>query len=111
MTLVKQTARLVFGLFVLAFLLAPDDSRGCAPAWRDGGPPVSIASEEALIVWDQDAETEYFVRRSTFRTTEKFAFLVPTPTLPTYFEVEDQVFEQLKEWTKPRIIRREIRRR
>ena len=52
---------------------------GCAAAPHPDE-RVDVAYEEALIVWDDAAKTEHFVRRATFEgTAYDFGFLVPTP--------------------------------
>jgi hypothetical protein len=63
--------------------------------------------EEALIVWDAATKTQHFVRRASFRSTsQRFGFLVPTPTKPELAEVEDTVFERLRSFLVPRVERR-----
>ncbi len=90
-------------LFVLAVLL---DERtpleGCAPAPHPGQ-WVDIHDESALIIWDEVAKTEHFIRRASFETTaDDFGFLVPTPTQPDLGEADDWVFESLGRQTAPR---------
>ena len=76
----------------------------CAPA-----PPelesVSIANEEAIIIWDQAIQTQHFIRRADFESTaDDFGFLVPTPTQPTLTEASNDVFPLLAKITAPEII-------
>jgi hypothetical protein len=79
----------------------PPVAHGCAAASRKGE-SVRIASETALIVWDEKSKTQHFIRRASFETREPyFGFLVPTPTKPTLAETPDEVFQRLEEWTKP----------
>jgi hypothetical protein len=65
---------------------------------------VAIAGESALIVWDEQAKKQHFIRRASFRTeVPYFGFLVPTPTRPELAEAPDEVFTQLEDWTKPEV--------
>lgn len=83
---------------VLALLLAlslptrPADA--CMAIGHDG--PIRIHGEEALVVWDEAAHTEHFIRRADFRGVSRdFGFLVPTPSRPTITDVDDGVFGRL----------------
>ena len=91
-------------LALFAILAAiPTPASGCAAIGRDGD-RIEIASESALIVWDEANKTEHFIRRATFESTGyDFGFLVPTPSLPEVAESDDGMFERLAEFTKPRI--------
>lgn len=78
----------------------------CCPAWRSGAPPVKIAAQEVLIVWDEEQGVEHFIRRADFKSNDSpndFGFLVPTPTQPKLSETPDAVFNQLNDLTKPEI--------
>lgn len=81
-------------------------ARGCAVAFRTNQPgTVGIASESAIIVWDEAAKTEHFIRRATFATTSAdFGFLVPTPTAPDLTPAEDSAFDTLANVTAPRVV-------
>src|SRR4051794_39286311 len=71
----------------------------CAPA-PPHNVPVAIASESAIIVWDEKSHTQHFIRRASFATQAKdFGFLVPTPTRPTLAEADDAAFEELAKLT------------
>lgn len=73
----------------------------CATAWPRGG-QVRIATESALIIWDESSKTQHFIRRASFETRlPYFGFLVPTPAKPELAEVPDELFRQLEDWTKP----------
>src|SRR5690349_18616843 len=74
----------------------------CAPV-SFKGEKVAIASETALIVYDEDAKKEHFIRRGTFEAkVPYFGFLVPTPGVPEIAAVPDDVFGLLADWTKPK---------
>lgn len=79
------------------------EARACATA----SPPsreVAIAQESALVVWDEKAKTEHFVRRAVFRSqAEHFGFLVPSPTPPTLAEEKDEVLDRLEQIVLPDI--------
>lgn len=65
---------------------------------------VALATETALIVWDEKTKTQHFIRRASFKTaTPYFGFLVPTPTRPKLAEAPDEVFNKLEGWTEPRV--------
>lgn len=76
----------------------------CAPAPPEGR-HVAVEAEEALIVWDEAAKRQHFIRRASFDTDAKdFGFLVPTPSRPELAEVGAELFDQLREATRPRVI-------
>ena len=88
---------------VAAAMLLPARLRvkACAPA----PPPdawVTIREEEAVIVWDEESQTEHFIRRAVFNgQTRDFGFLVPTPTEPELGEAHDDLFPALASVTRP----------
>jgi hypothetical protein len=89
-------------------LLGP--ARACAPVMGRGH-HVAIASESALIIWDEKTKTEHFIRRGTFHTRlPYFGFLVPSPSQPALAEAPDDLFTQFEDWTKPEVIVQTIRR-
>jgi len=93
--------RLILATVVLsmAWLAAP--ARACAPAMPPGA-FVSIAAEEALVVWDQANGIEHLIRRADFHTdAEDFGFLVPTPSPPELSEVDGDVFDRLRTHITP----------
>jgi hypothetical protein len=96
--------RLLSASLLLALLAGL--SAACAPVSFKGA-HVAIASETALIVYDDKTQTEHFIRRGTFETkVPYFGFLVPTPSDPEVAEVSDEVFTVLADWTKPEVIRK-----
>lgn len=101
-------------LAACAVLLVRAPAPGCAPVFRSGQ-SVRIASETALIIWDdkrpRDGKkgTEHFIRRATFDTlSPDFGFLVPTPTKPDVHKAPDEVFVKLEELTRPKIVERKV---
>ncbi len=92
---------LVLSLFLALF--AQDSARGCATAMPKGkANQVRIATESALIIWDEKTRTQHFIRRASFETRGPyFGFLVPTPSMPQLAEAPDEVFGHLEEWTQP----------
>ena len=100
---VVQVSLLTICLLTLTSPLS-DVSWACASA-----PPehesVSIANEEAVIIWDQATQTQHFIRRADFESTaDDFGFLVPTPTQPTLTEASNDIFPLLAKITAPEII-------
>src|SRR5437764_76847 len=88
-------------LLAAACCLWHGDASACAPA-PPRNVPVAIASETAVIVWDEKGQTQHFIRRASFATEAKdFGFLVPTPTKPTLAEADDQAFAELARITAP----------
>ena len=55
-----------------------------------------VESEEVLIVWDEAAQRQHFIRRATFETDARdFGFLVPTPGKPELAAVDERAFRML----------------
>jgi hypothetical protein len=78
-------------------------SLACAPVPGEGR-FVHIDTEEALIIWDEPAQRQHFIRRASFETDAKdFGFLVPTPAKPELAEADDGVFPTLAEITAPAV--------
>ena len=96
--------KLLLPLALIAVLAAiPAPASACAAIGRDGQ-SIDIASESALIVWDEANKTEHFIRRATFQSSGyDFGFLVPTPSLPEVAESDDEVFTRLADITKPKV--------
>jgi hypothetical protein len=92
---------LALGSLLALSVLLPKPARACAPAY----PPeavVRVADESAIIVWDEAAKVEHFIRRATFTSSASdFGFLVPTPTQPELAEAPDSVFASLEWKIKP----------
>ncbi len=96
-------------LALLAGVLAtPSPLDACAVA-----PPrdvvVEVASESAIVIWDEKAKTQHFIRRATFTASAPgstpvpdFGFLVPTPSVPVLEEADDKVFDELAKVTAPK---------
>jgi hypothetical protein len=94
---------------LVALTLTPP-APGCAPVTRAGG-RVTIASESAIIIWDEKTKTEHFIRRASFETrVPYFGFLVPSPTTPELAEAPDQLFKDLEEWSKPETVTQKVPR-
>jgi hypothetical protein len=52
-----------------------------------------MASQENLIVWDQEKGIEHFIRRATFGARgERLGFVAPTPSIPELGEIDNQLF-------------------
>jgi len=103
--------RQTVGVLLLLSALGAHETRACAPAPRDGD-QVTVVAESAVIVWDPATRTEHFIRRATFHGGGRdFGFLVPTPTVPMLAEVDDRIFFDLEEHTRPEkvtVTRKEI---
>ena len=80
---------------IVAGLCAAVPNLACAPVPGEGR-FVHIATEEAIIIWDEAAKREHFIRRASFDTDAKdFGFLVPTPSKPELGESDDAAFDVL----------------
>ncbi|MFT3711259.1 MAG: DUF2330 domain-containing protein [Archangium sp.] len=78
-----------------ALLLAPLLAWPCAIA-DPGSLRTHAAEEEALIVFDEAAGIEHFIRGVEFYAEgDSFGFIVPTPSEPTFGEFDSNVFEDL----------------
>ena len=83
----------------------------CAPVMAPGREPVSIASEEAAILYDARTGTEQFLRGATFESgTPDFGFLVPTPSAPTLSAAPDAdaLFAAFRWVSAPAVLPRKI---
>lgn len=64
----------------------------------------TLATERAVIIYDQVAKVEHFVRASSFEGPAKdFGFILPTPARPTAIEVADEGIFSLLESLAPRV--------
>ncbi len=91
---------------LLAAVAAPA-AHACAPAPPEGF-RVSIEAEQALIIWEPDKGVEHFIRAGRFVSdAPDFGFLVPTPSVPTLAETDEQLFWRVGAQTRPdRIVRK-----
>jgi hypothetical protein len=99
---------LVCALLLTALLpVEPPPAEGCAAVWRGSDPPVAIAAESAIIIWDPVEKMQHFIRWAAFEAkSPDFGFLVPTPTQPVLAEVAESVFSTLERWTEPKVVSR-----
>ncbi len=102
-------SRLGVCVLLLAVCVAalPKDVLGCGGAYRVGE-RVDVADETALIIWDEAAKTEHFIRQATFvGSAYDFGFLVPTPNQPHVKSADAELFTALGAITKPKTEYRE----
>ena len=97
---IRHYMRMGLPLFALiASVVAP--VQACITIGEEGN-PVRIATERALIVWDEKKHIEHFLRQATFDAKERnFGFLVPTPTVPQLVKADSGIFEHLENLTNP----------
>ncbi len=86
----------IAAVLVVLSMLGPRRSEACATVDHD---PNSLATrvraEEAIILFDPATNTEHFIRSAEFATTgADVGFIVPTPTPPTFGEVDQSVFSE-----------------
>lgn len=88
--------RIAAALVVLS-MLSPRRSDACATVDHDPNTLATmVLGEEAIIVFDPATSTEHFIRSAEFHTTgADLGFIVPTPTPPTFGEVDQSVFTEL----------------
>ena len=102
-----KRCRLIAGAVVVmtvGIIMQPHRASACLSVVMSGNPPVAIASEEAIILYDETSGTEQFIRGATFQTAHPdFGFLVPTPTAPTLAPVTDspRLFDALRAEMEP----------
>jgi hypothetical protein len=88
----SRLAALALGLAALAATVAPPSrAEACGGFFvpRAGMLP-SIAVERVLLVHDEDAGVEHFVRELAFaNANQPFGFVVPTPSRPGVFRVDE----------------------
>lgn len=109
-TIMTSRVLLIAPLLLLPLAGSPArQAHACAPASAHGT-RVEIASESAIIIWDEKNQTQHFIRRASFITAatgnnkvSDFGFLVPTPTRPKITEAEDKAFDALAQITAPKI--------
>ena len=78
------------------------DAHACATVQASPS-PVTVTSEQALIVWNAATHTEHFVRGAQFAGgDEGMGFIVPTPSRPTLAEVHANPFPALEHAAEPR---------
>jgi len=91
---------------VIAFLLAAltcPQTDACATLARR---PFAVASENAVIVWNEKAHTEHFIRTATFQSgADDIGFIVPTPSTPTLTTADNKVIDNLDTVIAPKVLR------
>ncbi len=61
------------------------------------GDIVEFGSQVNLVIWDEEAGVEHFVRKAHFRSqAEDLGFIAPTPSVPEIVEVDEEVFVTLE---------------
>jgi|APLak6261678615_1056124.scaffolds.fasta_scaffold01206_4 hypothetical protein len=72
------------------------------PAWPcaiadPGELQTRVLDEEALLVFDEKNGLEHFIRSAEFQPGgASFGFIVPTPSAPTFAEIDQSVFAELR---------------
>ena len=89
-------AALVLPLFV-------PPTPACCPAGPLGKPVVN-ADQTVIILWDEAAKTQHFIRKASFKSdADDFGFLVPSPAVPDLEESGSAAFPYLQKLTEPEI--------
>ncbi len=93
--------------FLLIFLILPVSSQACGltaspiPTAED-----FIASEQAVIFWDEARKIEHFIRQADIESKNAdVGFIVPTPHVPELVEADARLFQLVADVAKPRKIR------
>jgi hypothetical protein len=97
----------IVALAAILAALPPVESCEVAPVKGQPRSSVQTASEEAIIVYDEQTQTQHFIRTAQFSgSSAGFGFLVPTPAKPEIAEVDGSIYATLANVTKPRIEKR-----
>ena len=79
---------------VVAGTLAVAIAIPCASVSRKGE-EATIIGEKAVIIFEQESQTETFIRTATFSGKARdFGFIVPTPSEPDLSEVDGSIFRE-----------------
>lgn len=94
---------------VLSVLLGASGVRACDTIVERGRPPVAVAGETAVIVWNPKTRTEHFIRTADFTgVSGSMGFLVPTPTPPRLKTIDPDAYrgaiEALENRIAPRVV-------
>lgn len=61
------------------------------------GEEVLMTHENVIIVWDEKAQMQHFIRQANFKSKAKeFGFIVPTPTEPDFSVANEKAFSKLQ---------------
>lgn len=75
----------------------------CCPV-PPSGKPVVNADQTVIILWDEVAKTEHFIRKASFKSeADDFGFIVPSPSQPELSESGNESFPYLQKLTEPEI--------
>jgi len=86
-------------------LLSVSAVLACCPA-PPSGKPVVNADQTVVIVWDEAANTQHFIRQASFQSAaDDFGFLVPSPTAPELEESGNDAFPLLRKLTEPETVK------
>jgi hypothetical protein len=87
-------------LWVIGAMVAMPLAEACCISYADAA--MTLADERAIIVWDQEAKVQHFIRSARFEGEAKdFGFILPTPTQPTAIEVANEEVFGLLEAARP----------
>jgi hypothetical protein len=97
-----MSARLWLTLTLLgSTLILPVPTPACCPAPPPGKPVVN-ADQTVVILWDEAAKTQHFIRKASFKSeADDFGFLVPSPDVPELDESGSAAFPFLQKLTEP----------
>lgn len=77
------------------------DAGACGAAYPRGS-FVHVQREQTLVVWDDKAKVEHFIRKPQFDgDPESFGFFVPSPVVPKVGKADDAVFARLQVLVEP----------
>ncbi len=99
----KNFSRLFLAGAVLATALSPNEADACGGTFCDSGPqamPVDQSGENILFVVD-DGKTEAHVQIQYTGDPERFAWVVPMPSIPEIEVSSSQLFSNLLQGTVP----------
>lgn len=87
----ETTFRCGLGAALLALATGVSACAGYGPAGL-----IPIHFEDVILIWDDRLQLQTFIRRASFTTEEtRMAFIVPVPSRPRLFPVDDRLFEEV----------------
>jgi hypothetical protein len=92
----------VAGAILVLPVFAPR-TPACCPA-PPFGKSVVNADQTVIILWDEAAKTQHFIRKASFKSeADDFGFLVPSPSVPELDESGSEAFPYLQKLTEPEV--------
>ena len=86
--------------FAIASVLLGSQALACCIV--SPGEEVLMTHENVVIVWDEKAKVQHFIRQANFDSQAKnFGFIVPTPSVPEFSVARKEAFSLLQDLVPP----------